>query len=47
MTIHDLNLTEDRGVDAVIQSASFEDDSSMIPFSCTIFSNVVVEADGN
>jgi hypothetical protein len=40
-------LTEYRGVDTVIQSDTFEDDSSMIPISCTIFSNVVVEADGN
>jgi hypothetical protein len=44
----DLNLTEDRGVNALIQSDTSEDDSSMIPFSCTIFSDVVVvEADGN
>jgi hypothetical protein len=42
-----LNSTEDRGVDAVIQSDTFEDDSSMIPFSCTIFSDVMVEAAGN
>jgi SET domain-containing protein len=43
----DLNLTKDHGVDAVIQSVSFGDDSSMISFSCTIFSDVMVEADGN
>jgi hypothetical protein len=33
----ELNLTEDRGVDAVIQSNTFKDDSSMIPFSCEKF----------
>jgi hypothetical protein len=43
----DLTLTEDRGVDAVIQSDTFKDDSSMIPFSCTIFSDVMIEVDGN
>jgi hypothetical protein len=40
-------LTEDRGVDVVTQSDTFEDDSSVFPFSCIIFSDVVVEADGN
>jgi hypothetical protein len=31
----------------VIRSDTFEDDLSMIPFSCTIFSDVVVEVDRN